>query len=217
MEAESTPERNLDFREHRWDLLAALILSLATLASAWCGFQASSWSKVYSSETRKANHERFEAARQSDIADRQLTSDLLIFTSWLQADVAGETAVAREIEERFLPHFETAFIAWRGLPAAGNAQLPEGSPFERPDYVLPTQAAADAATDRAEEALDAADAASGVTSRYVLTSMLFASVLFLAGIASKLTHKGISHAVVVVAAAVLAAALILLLTSQMML
>ena len=34
-------------REYRWSLLAAIVLSCATLSSAWCGFQASSWGGVF--------------------------------------------------------------------------------------------------------------------------------------------------------------------------
>lgn len=215
MGTEQATEASSDAREYRWNLAAAIILSLATLASAWCGFQASSWSSVYSQESRTANGERFEAARQSDIADRQMTSDLQIFSIWLEAEVTDNPALADEIEARFLPHFLPAFDAWRALPVPAGAHVPEGTPFERPEYVLPTQADADAASVRAEEALNAADSASAASSRYVLTSVLFASVLFLAGIASKLSNQRLAHGVVAVAAVVLIAALWLLLSSPM--
>ena len=52
------------YKEYRWSVLVAVILSVATLSSAWCGFQASSWSSLYAHESRAANGERFEAARQ---------------------------------------------------------------------------------------------------------------------------------------------------------
>lgn len=200
-------------KEYRWSVLVAVILSIATLASAWCGFQASSWSTVYSHETRAANGERFEAARQSDIADRQTTNDLLIFSTWLEAEFNGNTDLAGEIEARFPTHFRSAFTSWRALPHADGARLPVGTPFDHTDYVLPSQAAVDAANDRVLAALDAADAASESSSRYILTSVLFASVLFLAGIASKLAYRRPARAVVAVAGVALAVALTLLATS----
>jgi hypothetical protein len=202
-----------DRREYRWNLMAAIILSLATLASAWCGFQASSWNSVYSTESRTANGARLESGRQSDIADRQLSSDLLIFTAWLQAEINGQTAVAHEVELRFRDHFRPAFEAWRAQPVTAGGHLPEGTPFERAEYVLPTQAAAEDAAARAAAALDAADVAGAASSRYVLTSVLFASVLFLAGIAAKLSNLRLAHAVVAVAGLALVAALWLLITS----
>ncbi|MDN5558147.1 MAG: hypothetical protein L0G23_01760 [Ruaniaceae bacterium] len=202
-----------DRREYRWELLAAVVLSLATLASAWCGFQASSWGTEYSHESRSSNSERFEAARQSEIVDRQISSDLLIFSTWLEATVNEQIALATEIEARFLPHFLPAFDAWIALPLEEGMHVPAGTPFERPEYVLSAQAEADSASARAEAAVLAADTASATSARYVLNSVLFASVLFLAGIASKLDNKRLAHAVVVVAGVALLTALWLLISS----
>lgn len=208
-------EATIDRREYRWNLVAAVILSLATLASAWCGFQASSWNGVYATESRTANGARLEAARQSEIADRQLSSDLLIFATWLEAEIRDDTAVATEVTARFQSHFRPAFDAWRALPVGTEGYLPAGTPFEQPEYVLPTQAGADRANARATAALNVADAASAASSRYVLTSVLFASVLFLAGIAAKLSTPRLAHGVVALAGFTLTAALWLLLTSPL--
>lgn len=204
-------------REYRWELLAAVVLSLATLASAWCGFQASSWGAVYSHESRTANSERFEAARQSETANRQISSDLLIFSTWLEATVNEQTVLAAEIEARFLPHFRPAFDAWVALPIENGMHVPAGTPFDRPEFVLSAQSEADAASARADDAVIAADDASATSARYVLNSVLFASVLFLAGIASKLYNKRLAHAVVVVAGCALLAALWLLVSSPVQL
>lgn len=199
-------------REYRWNLAAAVILSLATLVSAWCGFQASSWNGVFATESRAANSARLEAARQSDIADRQLSSDLLIFATWLEAEVKGDERLADEIALRFQPHFRPAFEAWLALPIGADGHLPDGTPFERPAYVLPTQAATEEASARAAAAVSAADEAGTHNNRYVLTTVLFASVLFLAGIAAKLSHRGMAHAVVVLAGLALTGAVATLVT-----
>ena len=208
-----TPASLPAHKEYRWSVLVAIMLSLATLASAWCGFQASTWSTLYAHETRAANGERFEAARQSDIADRQITNDVLIFSTWLEAEVNGNAPLAAEIYARFLPHFRPAFDAWRELPLEGGSALPPGAPFEQPEYVLPTQADADAASERALAAPDSAHNATATSARYILTSVLFASVLFLAGIASKLAYRRPARAVVGVAGVALVLAMPLLVTS----
>lgn len=200
-------------REKQWSLASAIILSLATLAAAWCGYQAANWGGVYSVESRTANGERFEEARLTDVANRQMISDLMIYSTWFEAEISGDTALADEIEARFLSHFKAGFEAWRNLPVAEGTQMPPGSPFNQPEYVLPSQQAADAADLRALEALDAADVANEASGHYVLTSVLFASVLFLAGIASKLPNRKIRHGVIGVAGVVLAAALWFLITA----
>ena len=191
-------EVDTDPRERTWSLAAAVILSLATLVSAWCGYQASVWNGVIATQTREANAARLDSARQAGVADRQLSSDLLIFAVWLEAEVTGAEAVADSVAERFLAHFRPAFEAWRAEPPLPGSRLPAGTPFDRPEYVLPTQAAAEAAQARAEAAAAAADAAGTWSSRYVLATVLFASVLFLAGIAAKLSRR-VAHPVVVLA------------------
>ena len=199
--------------EYRWQLAAAILLSLATLASAWCSYQAASWSSVYSSESRSATSARIEAVRHSDEASRQTSSDLLIFATWLEAEVGNDPALADAVAERFLPHFEPAFDAW--LATGTGDELPAGSPFERPEYRAPGLAAADAAYAEAEAAGARADDAAGTSNRFILTTVLYATVLFLAGIASKLAHPGISHAVVGLSGASLVGATVLLVTLPM--
>ena len=127
-------------------LAAAILLSLATLASAWCSYQAASWSSVYSSESRSATSARIEAVRHSDEASRQTSSDLLIFATWLEAEVGANPALADSVAERFLPHCRPAFDAWLATAptATGGADLPPGSPFDQPEYRPPALADADA-------------------------------------------------------------------------
>lgn len=201
-----------DRREYRWNLMAAIVLSCATLASAWSGFQAAEWNGIYSSQSRASNTARLEAARQSDIADRQMSSDVLIFATWLEADLNGNEKLAGEITLRFPAHFTTAFESWRSGPIGQDGHLPDGTPFDEASYVLPTQAAADTANEQATQAVVAADTAAMYSSRYVLTTVLFASVLFLAGIAAKLTNLRLAHAVVVLAGITLAGAVVVLAT-----
>ncbi|HMQ65133.1 MAG TPA: hypothetical protein PJ992_02490 [Arachnia sp.] len=196
-----------DPREYRWSLLAAVVLSLATLASAWCGYQASSWGSVYSTESRAANGHRLEAGRQSAVADRQTINDVLLFTSWVEADLEGNQKLADEIADRFQPHFLPAFEAWLEGPVT-RGHLPDGSPFGLEEYRLPTQQQADDANAQAAAAIERADHASALSSRYVLSTVLFASVLFLAGIASKLSQPRIVHAVVLLAGLTLAGAIV---------
>lgn len=193
-------------RERRWSLAAALVLSFATLCTTWCSFQASAWGSTYSTESRAGTKARIEAVKFSDQANRQISSDLQIFTMWFEAEFAGDAALAREITARFRPHFVPAFDAWLTEPVGADGHLPDGTPFDRPEYVLPIQAEIDDAYDRAETATLLADEATAASGRYILNSVLYASVLFLAGIASKLPSRRVSHGVVVLAAVVLVAA-----------
>ncbi|MDY0088467.1 MAG: hypothetical protein RBS78_07970 [Coriobacteriia bacterium] len=197
-------------REYRWNLAGAILLSCATLASAWCAFQSSAWSDVYATESRIASVARKEAARHSAIADRYVETDVLLFLAWSEATIKGDEVVAAMIAQRFRPDFMPAYEAWLSLSSGTDGHLPDGSPFDREEYVLPAQQAADDAEARASQADVAADTAARHSHFYVLSTVLFASVLFLAGIADKLTHRGVSHAVVILAALTLAGAIVVL-------
>lgn len=183
-------------KDRTWQLVTAVILSFATLASAWSGYQASSWGAVYSDTSRSANGFLLAATKYQGTMNRQMTSDVLVFTSWFEAEVNGDAKLADQIVSRFRPHFVPAFDAWLAGQVGPDSSLPDGSPFDLPEYVIPAQLDADEAVAKAADAVSAADAAAATSERYVLSTVLFASVLFLAGIAVKLGRRRLIHAVV---------------------
>ena len=87
--------------------------------------------------------------------------------------------------ERFRPEFLPAFAAWRLGPATGAEGLPEGTPFDRPEYMNAEQAMAEKLFAQADVALAEAQWNNQISDNFVLTAVLFASVLFFAGIAAR--------------------------------
>jgi hypothetical protein len=185
----AAPTADLEQRElrGRWSLVTAIVLSATTLASAWSGYEATRWSGHAHDFNREANRTRFAAQRQADAADRQLLTDIQTFTTWFGAEVTGDLAVADAVRDRFRPELLPAFEAWLGdAPGPG---LPPDSPFTRPEYVLATQVESDRLSAIADGVVTEADHASDVSERYVLVAVLYASVLFLAGIANQMTGR----------------------------
>lgn len=182
-------------RGARWGFVAALVLSLATLASAWSGYEAARWGSEQSTWTKEATRAQFAASEQQSLANRHLSSDLLTFSVWLEAELSGDDALASAVAERFRPDFLPAFEAWR---AQGSAtELAPGSPFDLPKYRLPQTVEAERLADVAEDATRQGADAGATSDRYVLTAVLFASVLFLAGIASKISSPRGSEVAIV--------------------
>ncbi len=171
---------------HRWMFTAAIILSLTTLLSAWTGYEASRWGTAYSSATRASTVARVDSVTASDVANRQLTTDILLFSDWFQAEVEGNTRVADEIRAHFRQEFVPVFEAWLGTAAEGG--LPAGTPFDS-DYELAADVEADRFREVATEASLEADRAGQTQDNYVLAALLHASVLFLAGISSKISGR----------------------------
>ncbi len=172
-------------RANRWAFVAALILSLATLASAWSGYEAARWGSEKAKWTNESTTALFDNTAQLSLANRHLSSDLLTFSVWLEAKISGDEPLATAVAERFRPDFLSAFEAWRATGAVDD-DVPAGSPFDRSEYVLPQTVEAERLVALAEDAANRATEAGEVGDRYVLTAVLFASVLFLAGIATKM-------------------------------
>lgn len=178
-------------RRDWWDFAATVILSLATVASAWSGYQAARWSGEKVKANRAATVARFEASNQYEIANQQRTVDVMIFSTWLEATIDGQDRLANATEERFRADFVPAFEEWMALGHPG--ELAPGSPFEMTSYLLPATVEAQRLTDLAEAESLEADEHNQTSDNFVLTAVLYASVLFFAGIANKISNPTSSH------------------------
>ena len=88
------------------------------------------------------------------------------------------------------------------------AGIPEGTPFELPEYKLAEQTIANEKAKAADDALLAAQDANQISDNFVLTAVLFASVLFFAGIAARFRPQWIRWAMLSVAIVVFVLGLI---------
>ena len=78
--------------------------------------------------------------------------------------------------------------AWLATNPVGNPDAP-ASPFDMEEYVLAAAVQADELQMLADEKGDAARRANQISDTYVLTAVLFATVLFFAGVSSKLEKR----------------------------
>src|SRR6056297_1457007 len=76
------------------EIVTAVLLSLATVASAWSAYQSARWSGEQAKENRSAGAFRTESTRQSDLANQQIGIDVQLFSSWLDAVAAEEETLA---------------------------------------------------------------------------------------------------------------------------
>lgn len=187
--------------DRRFELTEAILLSLAAVLGAWTGFQATKWSGVQANEYSLASATRIEANRAAELADQQRLSDIVLFTEWLAA--AEREGILQDLAEsghayepdsellsgflylRFRPEFAVAVEAWLATDPRGDPEAPP-SPFAMPEYQLAAEQ--DAAELDREADGHAADARSANqrSDNYVLMTIMFATVLFFAGISSKM-------------------------------
>ena len=200
----------------RWvELLAAAILALATIASAWSAYQATRWGGVQAEAYAQAGAARAESVRASDLADANVTVDVEYFAIWLdEAGQGGDERVVALLERAFRPEFELAFEAWLATDPLVNQDGP-ATPFEMEEYVLAAAQQAEELRTEAEDAAGVAAEANQTGDNYVLTTVLFASVLFFAGISSKFSGRWVRIALVTVGFLAFAAGSLVLVTFPM--
>src|SRR5262249_40516961 len=135
--------------------------------------------------TRKAEAARIESSEAHTHAGQLTQIDIAIFIQWVDADAAGNHALARFYRRRFRTEFRPAFDAWLATNPRRTPTAPT-SPFAMPQYRL-------AATEHARALAASATVLSAAASRanenaddYLLAVVLFAASLFFAGISMKL-------------------------------
>ena len=180
----------------RWvEVVAAAVLALATVASAWSAYQATRWGGVQSAAFAEAGALRAESVRASDLADAELTIDVEYFAIWLDGVSTDNEVLQRRVEESFRPEFAVAFEAWQATDPFVDPNAPH-TPFEMDEYRVEAAEEADALREQAEAAAAEALDANQTGDNYVLTTVLFASVLFFAGISTKFEGRKIKLAMV---------------------
>jgi hypothetical protein len=173
------------WRDDRVEVVAAILLALATVLSAWGAYQATRWGGEQADQYAQSSALRADAGRHAATASRQLQLDVASFIAWSQAKASKNTALADFLSARFRAEFVPAFQAWlTGAPADAQG-VPSGTPFDQPTYALAEQTKSDQLTAQADAALAEAQRANQISDDFVLTAVLFASVLFFAGTAPK--------------------------------
>jgi hypothetical protein len=193
--------------ERRIDIAATVLLALATLATAWAGYQSSRWHSEQAKAQAKATASRIEAARSAGVANRQVQVDIALFTEWVDARARDEAELAEFYRARFTDRLRPAFQAWIATDPFDDVDAPS-SPFTMDAYELQSNKDADAleatATSAAAEAAEAIDSAD----RYVLAVVLFAACLALAGLSTRLGLLGARAAILTLGCLVFAGTVI---------
>jgi hypothetical protein len=175
------------------EIISAVLLSLATVLAAWSAFQSAKWSGVQATRFSQASALRMESVRASTAAGSQEQVDVTLFAQWVNAYDAGNTRLANFYFERFRAEFKPAVDAWVATKPLSNPHAPS-SPFAMPEYKLAKAGQANDLLASAEGRTNLALQANQNSDDYVLLTVLFASTLLFAGLASKFTARAVQTA-----------------------
>lgn len=191
------------------DLLSTLVLTVATVATAWCAFQASVFGGQQGlrlAEAAAANRE----AQRLDLEANQLTAlDVSIFMNYLEARAEGAEQLARFYRERFPARMHQAVEEWLAMKPLQNPDAPP-HPFALPSYRQPAREQAATLTETAGQRRQTAEAVNHYSDMYTLAAVVLATTLFFAGMAPKPRSRPARLLLLGVAAAELAVTLIVI-------
>ena len=178
------------------DVASVVLISAATVLTAWCGYEAARWTAIQTRQYNEASAQRVAAAVASDRANTLEIVDVTMFLQDVAAVAAGRTDEEAFIYRRFRPEMKRAVDAWLATKPRKNPGAPS-SPFAMPQYHLLTGAEAARLNALSAASFEAATNANELGDAYVRLTVIFAAVSFLAGISTKFRFP--SHIVVVVA------------------
>jgi hypothetical protein len=171
-----------------FEVVATGLLALATVATAWSGYQATRWGAEATKESAASNRARFAASRAADRANTQTQIDVSTFIAWADAYARDEQALEDFYFERFRDEFKPAVEAWIATNPQENPDAPL-TPFAMEEYVLEERLEAERQDEVANEATATMRRNLQRQSNYVLAVVLFATALFFAGMSTRVTMR----------------------------
>jgi hypothetical protein len=173
----------------RIEIAATVLLALATVATAWSGYQATRWAGETTKASGAANGARVLAARSDGLANAQTQVDVATFIQWVDAYARNEPQLLDFYYERFREEFKPAADAWIATMPLENPDAPL-TPFAMPEYVLAAREEAERQDVIAAEKVSEVNRNVQRQSNYVFCVVLFATALFFAGMTTRLSSRG---------------------------
>jgi len=167
------------------EIVAVLLLGVATVGTAWCALQSSLWSGEADRVSAQADAQRVEANRLFSLATQALSYDASIVSDYAKA-VADKNVPLQDFYRQVLVRdgFAPFLDAWAAEAQAG------GTPpnlLEDEAYVSSLLAPYNKQLAEAEASGATAAAAGRTGDLYVLATVLLAVSLFFAGVTASFT------------------------------
>jgi hypothetical protein len=161
-------------------MIAVLLLGVATIGTAWSGYQASRWNQEQGEIARDGSDLRVEGNRQFGLATQAIVYDANLVAQYAKAVVDGDTQLQDFLRSTlFRAEFLPVVDRWQ--QAVQEGETPPRLLEDR-EY-LDSQLAGYEATQAEAEAKDVEAKEAGENGDdYVLLTVLLAAALFFAGV-----------------------------------
>jgi hypothetical protein len=176
------------------DVASVVLISVAAVLTALCGYQASRWEGEQTRLYNIANANRLSAAQAADRSEVATSINVTLFLAYIDAVQHNNTEFAQFIYRRLGPNFKPVMDAWLATHPLKNPKAPS-SPFVMREYAqhMNSGSAQDEKTAAAD--FNAALGAHRNADEFTLLTVTFATVSFLAGVSTKLSFP--RHAIII--------------------
>jgi hypothetical protein len=183
-------------RHALFEPLVLVLLSLATVGTAWCSFEAAVWGGV----SQRTMNLSAAAARRAAVHQMRSTQlallDVMMFSEYINAHASSNETLARFYADRFRGEAKTAFEAWIATHPFENPEAPP-HPFVTNFYKPRLLEEASRAEAESQQLWEKAGEAGRTSRSYVFITVLLASVLFCAGTGSRFEKAWVRRSVLV--------------------
>lgn len=203
-------------KHQRFEMLATILMAVATIATAWCAYQSTVWSGIQEFAMHDAQELSREVSTLRTLGLQRSIIDLSLFQSFLDAKLTGNDSLASFYRNRFPPRLKEPFEAWWATAPFTNPQAPSHV-FAMKQYVVAENVRADSLHKVAMQTMTEAQESNAHSEHYILLTVIFASVLFFGGITSNIHSLATKAILVWVSTALLVGSCIWMLTFPMVL
>jgi hypothetical protein len=162
------------------EMVAVVLLGIATIGTAWCGYQSSRWNAEQQDLGREASDFRVEANRQFGLATQQVQYDANLLAQYARAVSDGDTRLQEFFRTSMMrAEFVPLLDEWQAEVQAGGSP---GNLLDDEGYLDAQLGGYQDTQRRAEETDVEAREAGENGDDYVLMTLMLATALFFAGV-----------------------------------
>ena len=162
----------------------AFLLALVAIATAWSGYQSALWDGRSTRLYGESSRIRIQATQSTTGGGQEQLYNATTFNFWLQARLKHDARLAGLYEKRFLPEYRPAFRAWLATRPFVDPRAPAG-PISMPQYRNAKLERGAQLNAHASEVFEQGAHARETGEKYVRTTVLLATVLFLIALSQR--------------------------------
>jgi ABC-type multidrug transport system fused ATPase/permease subunit len=172
--------------EHKIEISSTILLAVVIVCIAWSSYQSTLWSGIMTFKIRESNSNMQQFMINTIQQGQYSTADVILFTQYIDAINSEDQKLADFYFQRLRSEFKPAVQAWLDTDPFENPNAPP-HPFVMQEYERSYSEKAEDFRSESAKKLQEALQANTNSDNFVLTVVIYSSVLFVLGILDKTT------------------------------